>query len=1080
MPQRVKKSYRATLEPPLTVIRTSVFTPPKVRVRAWQIAIACFALIAAVFAIYARTGHFAFVGPDDPVKAGLSRAIQVLSFDAGRHHLINAGLHAVNAVLLFLLLVYVTRALWRSLFAAALFALHPLSVETVAWVAQRGTLLAALFSLASLWAYVRYSERPGWKRYAAVLAALCLALLSAPAPAAIPLAMLLFDWWPLRRSSGTSLRRLLMEKIPLLISAAVFLVIDAIGNSGGAIPLPLRYRIAHVCAAYLQYLEKVFWPRSLAAFYSTALPGTGVLIGAGFVLVIVSAWAIRNAKARPSVLVGWLWSVVLLVPAFLLVRGGEAFLSDRFMYLPLMGISVAIVWAVPERREAVAVGMIAIAVLGVLSWRQTGFWEDKLAVYRHAVSATVDNETLWFRYANALEADGNFDEAAHVFREAIRFLPAQAEIRDALAQVLLQQGKSAEAAEQLREAVRLKPASVSAQKHLGMALLVAGLIDEAKSHLAAAFQADSSDPEVRRLLQMAGELGAPARDASVHAGAAEQVVTPPQVIEWRQLSTEQALELGAVAGFIVMAFLWPWWGVRAFRIMDQALAHAARRPAIALAGVALLPMAARLALLPWYPVPEPVIADEFGHLLLADTFAEGRLANPPHPMAEHFESIYVLQKPSYTSIYPMAQGLWLATAKVLGLHPWIAVWASVGLMCAAMYWMLAGWIPARWALLGALMVALRWSVLSHWMNTYWGGAVAAIGGALVFGALPRIFRRGGWRPAVALGVGLAILAQTRPYEGFLVAVPVGIALLLWMARARGRRARVILPLGAVVACAVAFTAYYDWRVTGNPAQLPYLLYQKLYGVPQSFYWRPPVPPGNSVKLPELEANYRWQLDMYNASRSWTKMREMALVKAQAFWSFYLQPAWTLPLIALPFAWRDRRLRFLIAAAAFVLAGVALYPILLPHYVAPVSCIVIAVVVTCIRRLRVWRWRGRPVGAALASGVLLLSVTGLFTAPAGADLMSGNLVYSETPRVRISKKLEARGGRHLIIVHYGPNHVFHLGFVYNGANIDDSSVVWARDLGPAKNQELIRYYPDRMVWWFDGDAPELHLAPYLAR
>ncbi|HYW42183.1 MAG TPA: tetratricopeptide repeat protein [Bryobacteraceae bacterium] len=1131
MSHRPKKHDRSVPEVPPPAIRTTVFEPPLARPRRLRPALVCLALVAAVIAIYARTGRYSFTDLADPavvydnpaVKDGISGSsiqwaftstrpfawqpltylshmldCQVFGLDAGRHHLVSVGLHALNAVLLFLLLAYVTGCGWRSAFAAGLFALHPLRVESVAWIAERRDVLSGLFSLLALWAYVRYAERPNsWKRYAAVFVALWLALMSDPVAAALPLAMLLLDYWPLRRFEGRGAPKLIVEKIPLLASAAVCLAINMIGSFHGGAGLlgvlPFRLRIASAMAAYSGYLGKLVWPRSLAVFYPAVLPETKTLVIAAFVLVLLSAAAARARGARPYVFIGWLWFLLLLLlPVAGLARAGEPFLADRFTYLALIGPSIALVWLAGDwlesrpamRRSGVAAGAAALAILGGLSWRQAGYWEDKFAVYRHAIRVTGQNDRVWFGYANALARDGAFEEAERVYREAIRLEPGNGEMREALGQVLLKQGRQEEAIDQYREAVRLAPESVAARKNLGLGLILAGRPQEAEIHLQAAARAAPDDPDIPRLLGLAGALHPvnASDQAAVDAGPVEAVETPRQVIEWRSLDTEQALELGAVLAFVAIALVWPAWGRHTFRRFEDRMARLARNPVRAMAAVALLPMAARLLLLPIYPIPEPLIADEFGHLLLADTFASGRLANPAHPMRDHFESIYVLQEPSYTSIYPIAQGVFLAAAKVLGVNPWFAVWVSVGLMCASIYWMLAGWIPPRWALLGALLAALRFSVLSHWMNTYWGGAVAAIGGALVFGAVPRLFRGGGARHAMLLGLGLIILAQTRPYEGFLAAVPVAIALSIWLVRTRTgawktRLVFMVIPLAAVLGWGALFTAYYDFRVTGKPLQLPYLLYQKLYGVPQSFYWQPPVPPGNSTRLPELEANYRWQLDLYNARESWRRLGEMAAMKLQSFWMFYLQPAWTLPLIALPLVWRDRRVRFLLFTLAFVLAGAALYALLLPHYLAPVCCIIVAVVVQCIRHMRQWKWRGRPIGASLARAVVILSATGLITAPAGADLLSGNLVYARTPRSRILHRLEERGGRHLIIVHYGPNHLFHIGWIYNDANIDDSPVVWARDLGPGKNAELIRYYPDRTVWLFNADSPEVHLAPY---
>jgi hypothetical protein len=497
--------------------------------------------------------------------------------------------------------------------------------------------------------------------------------------------------------------------------------------------------------------------------------------------------------------------------------------------------------------------------------------------------------------------------------------------------------------------------------------------------------------------------------------------------------------------------------------------------------VALLPMLARLALIPVFPVPEPLFADEFGHLLIGDTFAAGRLATAPHPMGAHFESIYVIQRPSYASYYPVGQGLLLAIPILFGLNPWLGVWLSIGLMCATIYWMLQGWMPSRWALLGALLTGFRLSVLSHWMNSFWGGAVPAIGGALVIGALPRILRRGRPQDSVLLGVGLSILGQTRPYEGLLLSLPVGIVILVWLFRTRTvtwrwRTVNVILPLCAVLSCFLLFTAYYNFRVTGNPVELPYQLYQARYGVPQSFIFQPVLPPGASSELPELQANYDAQVMAHNRSGSWPAMVTELLVKAQRLWTFYFQPVWTFPLLFLPW-FCNRRYWFLVATAIFVVLGIALYPFFYPHYLAPACGIVIALVVRSIRWLRVTEWRGRAVGSGLAFGIVLVSAMGLLISPAGADVMAPGGVYSNTPRSRIVKKLEQTGGKHLILVQYGPTHAFHYGMVNNGADIDASRVVWARDLGPARNDELIRYYPDRTVWTYDPDVFPINLVAY---
>ncbi len=282
--------------------------------------------------------------------------------------------------------------------------------------------------------------------------------------------------------------------------------------------------------------------------------------------------------------------------------------------------------------------------------------------------------------------------------------------------------------------------------------------------------------------------------------------------------------------------------------MERGFSRLAERKSLSVLVVALAALAARAALLPILPIPHPGVHDDYGYLLLADTFAHGRLTNPTNPMWVHFESFYILWKPTYTTMFYPAQGLIMALGQVLWGNPFWGVWLSGGLMCGAICWMLQGWLPAEWALLGGFLAVMRLGTFNYWVNSYWGGAVAAIGGALVLGALPRLMREERPRDALLLGAGFAVIANSRPYEGLFFGIPVAVVLLGWFFKKKGRQfsralKRVAAPLLLVLAMAVGAMGYYFWRTTGNPLEPPYLVYVHDYEPVPYFPWQKmgPVP-----------------------------------------------------------------------------------------------------------------------------------------------------------------------------------------------------------------------------------------------
>src|ERR1700722_17215728 len=254
-------------------------------------------------------------------------------------------------------------------------------------------------------------------------------------------------------------------------------------------------------------------------------------------------------------------------------------------------------------------------------------------------------------------------------------------------------------------------------------------------------------------------------------------------------------------------------------------------------GVGLLALGVRAVLLPVFPIPLPAAHDEFSYLLGAETFCLGRLTNPPHPMWMHFETFHVIFQPTYASKYPPAQALFLALGwKLLG-HPWYGVWLSMGLMCAALGWSLQGWLPPRYALLGGLMAVAQWGVGGYWIDSYWGGAVAAASGALVVGSVPRLARRATASAGALAALGVVGLANSRPYEGAVTAGAALVALLVWRRRFSPR---VLMAAAAILIGGFLVMGYYNYRVTGDPVEMPYSVYQKMYGASPVFWIMPPL------------------------------------------------------------------------------------------------------------------------------------------------------------------------------------------------------------------------------------------------
>jgi hypothetical protein len=482
--------------------------------------------------------------------------------------------------------------------------------------------------------------------------------------------------------------------------------------------------------------------------------------------------------------------------------------------------------------------------------------------------------------------------------------------------------------------------------------------------------------------------------------------------------------------------------------------------------VGLLALAVRLALLPVRPIPEPTVQDEFSYLLGAETFCLGRVTNPPHSMWVHFETFQENFQPTYASKYPPAQALFLALGWRLFGHPWFGVWLSCGLMCAALCWMLQGWMPPRYALLGGLMAVAQWGISGYWINSYWGGAVAAAAGALVVGVVPRLVRHPTPGVAAWAALGAVALANSRPYEGMVTALAAGVALLVWR-RHTHRPLRELLawriaaPACAMLSCGMAAMIYYNYRVTGHALIMPYAVNQVQYAASPIFWFLPPKTP--PIYRHDVIRRFWTVYDMsfYRDARAWPPLVGIYFVRT--LWYFFLTAASAPALLAAVVLRRGRKVRMALGIAGLATAGLLLERFPNAHYLAPATGLVLLLVLLGVQYLRVKA--GAP--AATVFAVLFFGMAAWRASRPTANEYPHK--WFSAHRRDTIQRLQAAGGRHLVLVRYAPDHDVLDEWVFNHADIDASPIVWARDMGEARNRELLHYYKDRRVWLLEPDV-----------
>lgn len=482
----------------------------------------------------------------------------------------------------------------------------------------------------------------------------------------------------------------------------------------------------------------------------------------------------------------------------------------------------------------------------------------------------------------------------------------------------------------------------------------------------------------------------------------------------------------------------------------------AARPILCMIFLAAVPMGLRLALLGRHPVPIPRVADDFSYLLLGDTLAHFRLANPMHPMHRFFEGVFVLQDPSWSSIYPLGQGFALAFGESIFRIPWAGVVLSTGLLCALCYWMLKAWVDPVWALAGGLLAAAEFGPLSMWMNSYWGGAVSGIAGCLVFGAIPRLRGARQTRNAILLGVGLGLQLLTRPYEFVLL----GLIVLLFLVpmRSLAVAALVLLP-------AIGLTGLQNRLVTGSWTTMPAQLSRYQYGVPTTFGFQDAPVPHRPLTV-EQQIDYDAQTAVHNRAGYWRRLGERITLS-----SFFFLPPLYLAAPFFPMSLRASRFRPAAIAILVFWLGTAFYPYFYPHYIAAAACLFLLVSVKGLE------WMSRfPVGRQAAWLILILCLAhfAFNYATAAAQRES-----DPEHRAEIDDRLAREAVQQLVFVRYWPQHGA-TEWIHNAADIDGAKVVWAIDLGAEEDAMLRRYYPNRKAWLLEPDAhpPRLTALPGL--
>jgi len=479
--------------------------------------------------LYARSILWAFTSRDasnwHPLT-WISHIIDCAYFgpNPAGHHLVSVGFHIANVILLFLILKGATGAIWPSAFVAAVFGLHPLAVESVAWVAQRKSVLSTFFWFLTIAAYLRYSQKPGVLRYLIVMFLFAAGLLSKPTLVTLPFVMVLLDYWPLNRIGNPqfSILHSLYEKLPLIVMSAALCVVTYMAQAKGdsvsdIITVPLIFRAENILVSYIKYIGMIFYPTSLSVFYPFDLHRLAVWKTGGclLLLVLVSSLAIVLRRRFGWLFTGWFWYLGTLVPVIGLVQVGAQSMADRYMYLPGIGIYIIVAWCAfdltekfrPPKAIPAAAGVLILGVLLLATRMQVGYWKDSLSLCRHALAVTKNNYIMNYNCGSAFRDLGQVDEAIEQYRQALKINPLYAKAHNNLGCALRDKKQLDEAAAEFKLAIKISPDYAYAQNNYGVTLAMRGQYEEAISHFGAALKADPRFRDAMTNMLKAGITG---------------------------------------------------------------------------------------------------------------------------------------------------------------------------------------------------------------------------------------------------------------------------------------------------------------------------------------------------------------------------------------------------------------------------------------------------------------------------------------------------------------------------------------------------------------------------------------------